>query len=158
MKNHVWRPLFVVLGLVAVLLVARVFVVPKDFGIQDRGYMYGFHRLGNEQEWQNFPAKYQSNASCNDCHEEEFAANQLARHKMIPCENCHGAALGHPENPEKLAIDRSRELCIRCHAGLFTPTSARSAIPGIDAAAHNPEMVCSECHNPHNPDLKGMKP
>jgi predicted CXXCH cytochrome family protein len=159
MKNHVWRPLIVVLGFVAVLLVARLFVVPEDFGVHERGYMYGFHRLGNEREWQNFPVKYQSlspDFSCNDCHEEQFASIERARHRMIPCENCHGAALSHPEKPEKLTIDRSRDLCIRCHVLLFTPSSDRSAIPGIDPDTHNAEMECAECHNPHNPDLEGM--
>jgi predicted CXXCH cytochrome family protein len=75
---------------------------------------------------------------------------------MIPCENCHGAALSHPEKPEKLFIDRSRDLCIRCHALLFTPSSDRSAIPGIDPDTHNAEIECAECHDPHDPDLEGM--
>jgi hypothetical protein len=157
MKSHIWRPLLVVFALVAVLLVARLFVVPKDFGIHERGYMYGFHRLANEQEWRNFPAKYEANSSfCSDCHEEQFASLEPSLHKIIPCENCHGAALNHPEEPEKLAIDRSRDLCIRCHALLFTPSSDRSTIPGIDPDTHNAEMECSDCHNPHDPDLEGM--
>ena len=58
MKNHVWRPLFVVIGLVVFILLVRMFYVPDDFGAQERGYTFGFHRLGNEQEWKDYPPKY----------------------------------------------------------------------------------------------------
>jgi len=155
-KNHVWRPLYVVLALVAVILLARLVIVPDDFGIQDQGYMYGFHRLGNEQDWKNFPAKYKTTAYCNECHDDKVATLAASPHEMIPCENCHGAAFNHPEDPEKLPIDRSRDLCIRCHAALYTPSSGRSDIPGIDPDGHNEGFACSECHNPHNPSLEEM--
>jgi predicted CXXCH cytochrome family protein len=75
---------------------------------------------------------------------------------MIPCENCHGAAFGHPEEPPQLAVDRSRHLCLRCHAALTTPGSGRSEIPGIDPRQHNPDSECSDCHNPHHPNLAEM--
>jgi predicted CXXCH cytochrome family protein len=146
----------VVIGLVVVILLFRMFYVPDDFGVHDRGYMFGFHRLGNEEEWKGFAPKYKSTAYCNECHDEKVAELEPSGHGMIPCENCHGAAFDHPENPEKLAIDRSRELCIRCHAQLYTPSSGRSAIPGIDPNEHNTGMECSECHNPHNPSLEEM--
>ncbi|HXV21756.1 MAG TPA: cytochrome c3 family protein, partial [Desulfuromonadales bacterium] len=155
-KSHVWRPLFVVIGLVVLILLFRTLYVPDDFGTYERGYMFGFHRLSNEQEWKDFPAKYKDSAYCSECHDDRSAELAASGHEMIPCENCHGAAFGHPENPEKLAIDRSRELCIRCHAQLFTPSSGRSAIPGIDPSAHNAGVECSECHNPHNPSLEEM--
>lgn len=41
---HVWRPLFVVLGIVALILVARQVIVPKDFGVYGKSYTYGWHR------------------------------------------------------------------------------------------------------------------
>lgn len=156
MKNHVWRPLFVVIGIVGLILVFRVFYVPNDFGIQDRGYTFGFHRLGNEQDWKNFPAKYKSTSYCNECHDDKVASISVSPHAMLPCENCHGPALNHPENPEKLPIDRSRDLCIRCHSALYMPSSGRNDIPGIDPKMHNPDTACSECHNPHNPSLEEM--
>lgn len=156
MKSHIWRPLFVVIGIVAAILLTRLFIVPDDFGVHEQGYMYGYHRLGNEQEWKDFPAKYKSTAYCNECHDDKAADIKFSPHGMIPCENCHGAALNHPEDPEKLPIDRSRELCIRCHAKLFTPSSGRSDIPGIDPDQHNTGMGCIECHNPHDPDLEEM--
>jgi len=155
-KGHVWRPLYVVIGLVVFILLVRMFYVPDDFGAQDRGYTFGFHRLSNEQEWKDYPQKYQGTVYCADCHDDKTEELEMAQHGMIPCENCHGAAMQHPEAPEKLTIDRSREMCTRCHAKLHMPTSARHDLPGIDPVTHNAEYQCSECHNPHNPSLEDM--
>lgn len=156
MKGHVWRPLYVVIGIVILILVFRMFYVPSDFGAQERGYTFGFHRLGNEQDWKNFPAKYKNTAYCNECHDDKVASISASPHAMLPCEDCHGPALNHPDNPEKLPIDRSRDLCIRCHSALYMPSSGRNDIPGIDPKMHNPDTPCSDCHNPHNPSLEDM--
>jgi predicted CXXCH cytochrome family protein len=155
-KNHVWRPLYVFLGIVALILVARVFLVPDDFGTHEAGYMYGWYRQGNIAEWQQQPPQYRgSKADCGDCH-DLAAAMAVSAHAPIQCENCHGPAQGHPEDPPALAIDRSRELCLRCHVQLPYPSSARRLIRGIDPDLHNPELACSDCHNPHQPSLEEM--
>ena len=60
MKNHVWRPLFLVVIIVAGILVARTLLVPDDFGVFDRGYMYGWYRLSNEAEWKTVRVKYKT--------------------------------------------------------------------------------------------------
>ncbi|PLX97996.1 MAG: cytochrome C [Desulfuromonas sp.] len=156
MKNHVWRPLFVVIGLVAGILAFRAVYVPDDFSAQERGYTFGFHRLSNEQEWKDYPAKYKDSDYCHECHDDKVAELESAHHAAIPCENCHGAAIDHPDTPERLNIDRSRDLCIRCHSALFMPSSGRNDIPGIDPASHNSGEQCVDCHNPHNPSLEEM--
>jgi hypothetical protein len=51
---HVLRPLYVVLALAGMILIARIFVVPEDFGIHEKGYMYGWYRKANEEEWKAF--------------------------------------------------------------------------------------------------------
>ncbi len=145
-----------VLALVALILLFRLVYVPDDFGTHGQGYMYGYHRESNEEEWKNFPSKYRDTVYCNECHGDKVADLSMSLHGMIPCQNCHGAALDHPMEPEKLTIDRSRALCIRCHAQLYTPSSGRSDIPGIDPEEHNTGMECSECHNPHTPSLEEM--
>jgi hypothetical protein len=155
-KKHVWRPLFVVLGLVAGILLFRSAYVPADFGAQEQGYTFGFHRLSNEQEWKNFPAKYRDSQYCKECHDVNFKAWEVSAHGIIPCENCHGAAFQHPDKPEKLSIDRSREQCLRCHSKLHMPSSGRNNIPGIDPEQHNTKSACIECHNPHHPSLEDM--
>ncbi len=156
MKNHVWRPLFVVIGVVIAILLFRAVYVPSDFGAQDRGYTFGYHRLSNEQEWKDYPGKYKGSDYCRECHDDKVEEVSSSQHEMIPCENCHGAAFDHPDDPEKLVIDRSRGLCIRCHTKLTMPSSGRNDIPGIDPTKHNVGEMCSECHNPHSPSLEDM--
>jgi predicted CXXCH cytochrome family protein len=146
---HVLRPLYVVLGVVAIILAARPLMVPKDFGIYERGYMFSWYRKGNEEDWKNFKVKYQGREYCQDCHEEQFQALRKSPHTIVECENCHGPALDHPSAPQKLSIDRGRELCLRCHAALPYPTSKRAEIKGIAPDAHNPGLECSGCHDPH---------
>jgi len=159
-KSHVWRPLLVVIVLIVIILLARQWYVPDDFGIQARGYTLGYHRLGNEQEWKQFPAKYmnndKTNSYCLDCHSDQVEALSSSFHRIIPCENCHTAAGQHPDSPEKLPIDRSRELCLRCHSQLYMPSSGRDQIPGISPDDHNEGMPCVDCHNPHKPSLEEM--
>ncbi|MBU2537550.1 MAG: cytochrome C [Proteobacteria bacterium] len=157
MKKHVWRPLYVVLGVIALLLAARYFLVPSDFGVHGKNFTYGFHRAGNINEWQAVSIKYQGRESCNECHSENVATNSSSKHGPIQCENCHGPALNHPENPEKLTIDTSRDLCLRCHSYLPTPGSLRAGIKSIAPDTHNPGTPCIDCHNPHKPDLEEMQ-
>lgn len=151
MKKHVLRPLWVAIGLVLLILIARPFLVPSDFGVHGKNFTYGFYRLSNVQEWKDFPVKYQGREFCLECHEENVRQNNMSSHKAIQCENCHGPAAGHPDEIEKLVIDTSRELCLRCHASLDYPNSSRSLIPNIDGERHKRNRECSKCHNPHNP-------
>jgi predicted CXXCH cytochrome family protein len=156
MKNHVLRPLLVFLGLIVIILVVRYFYVPKDFGVWERGYMYGWHRKADEEFWKNFKVKYRGSEYCKDCHSENYNKLMQSPHVIIPCEDCHSPAIDHPENPPKLEVNKSRELCLRCHYPLPYPTSGRANIPSIDPEKHNPGIECVMCHNPHNP-LEGLK-
>lgn len=162
MKSHVWRPLYVVIAFVVALLVFRFFYVPNDFVSGKYGFMYSFHRKSNEEEWKKQPVKYGTTGKekmheyCKECHLKEVNIRTEDLHGIISCEDCHGPVLNHPENPEKLVIDRSRALCLRCHTSLPYTTSERKRIPGIDPKNHNAEMHCVECHDPHNPRLEDM--
>lgn len=57
-QMHVFRPLFVIAAFVAIILIARVFFIPDDFGVHESGYMYGWYRLSNVDEWKNVAVKY----------------------------------------------------------------------------------------------------
>jgi predicted CXXCH cytochrome family protein len=157
MKNHAWRPLIVAISAVAVLLLVRAKVVPSDFGVNGRSFTYGFFRKGNIDDWKAFKVKYRGKEYCKECHEEKLTEILSSPHKIIQCENCHGPAIDHPDNPATLTVDRSRALCLRCHAGLPYPQSHRSELPAIDPEKHNPDKACFECHNPHHPNLEDMK-
>jgi len=148
----------VVIGIVILILIARQFLVPKDFGIHERGYMYGWYKKSSEEDWKTTIAvKYKSAEYCKDCHSDKYSMIMQTPHAIIQCENCHGPAMEHPSNPPKLTIDKSRALCLRCHYPLPYPTSGRANIRGIDPEKHNPDVECSMCHNPHKPKIGGMK-
>ncbi len=152
-SRHYLRPVFLALGLIIVLLIVRSFLTPPDFGIHGRNFTYGFFRLSNIDEWKAFTVKYKGQQTCAECHPENYEEHEKSKHRIIQCENCHGPALNHPDDPETLPIDTSRALCLRCHAKLPYPNK-RGQLPGIDPQEHNPEAACSECHNPHNPNLE----
>jgi len=155
-KSHVWRPLYLALGAIALLLVARKLMVPADFGVHGASFTYNFYRLASIDDWKNMPVHYRGKDTCTDCHEDKVKAINASPHAQIQCENCHGPAGDHPDNPALLEIDRSRALCLRCHTGLPYPSSHRADLPGVDPENHNPRTECAECHNPHNPDLEAM--
>jgi hypothetical protein len=157
LEMNLLRPLGVfAIAIVLILAFRSFFAVPKDFGVGERGYMYGWHRAGNEGEWNGLKAKYQGREYCKDCHADEYAKNQSSPHVRIQCENCHGPALDHPDTIEKLPINKAREVCLRCHAKLNYPSSDRGKLKGIDNLTHNPGSECVSCHNPHHPNLEAM--
>lgn len=157
MKNHVWRPLFIVLAIVIGILALRTLLVPSDFGAHERGYMYGWHRKSNEAEWKKYPVKYKTSATCRECHQDKCDDIKDSPHGSISCENCHGPRYNHPEDPVGLNIDRSRALCIRCHAYLPYKESGRGKILGIDPEKHHPRTECIMCHYPHDPTKSNPK-
>jgi len=152
---HVLRPLYLVGALIAIILIARTFLTPDDFGINERGYMYGWHRQSNVEEWKNFTVKYRGGEFCISCHAGQTQKLAASPHKEIACENCHEPARSHPADPPKLVLDRSRELCLRCHTTLAYPTSQRSRIKGISPDRHNPGLNCVLCHKPHEASKPG---
>ena len=162
MKSHVWRPLFVVIGIVAAIFLFRAFYVPDDFGSGEYGFMYSYHNKANEEIWKNQPLKYRDTGKqkmheyCAECHDDVVDIRTEDLHGIIACENCHGPALDHPNEPELLVIDSGRGLCLRCHTLLPYTTSERHRIPGIDPREHNVDENCVDCHDPHNPRLEDM--
>ncbi len=164
--SHAWRPLFVVVGILAIIFVARAIFVPADFMAKNGDYKYQWHRVGNEEEWKNFPVKYKGGIEfCGDCHDDEFEDITASKHAMIQCENCHGPALNHADednpDPEKLTIDRGRDLCLRCHAKLpYRPITYNELPEGQitlllqDPEDHNPDEQCVECHDVHKAEIK----
>lgn len=157
MKNHVFRPLFAAIALVALILTARHFMVPSDFGVHGDSFTYNFYRASSTADWKNFPVSYKGQAACEECHDDNTVSIASSKHAIIQCENCHGPAMNHPDNPETLTINKSRELCLRCHASLPYPGSQRGEMAAIDPEEHNPDEECVQCHNPHNPNLEDME-
>lgn len=156
MKKHVFRPLGVALVAIVLVLIVRYYMVPSDFDVHGRNFTYGYHRKGAIDDSLVVSVKYRGKEYCSECHDDEFTEHSDSKHRALECENCHGPALEHPDNPETLDIDRSRDLCLRCHSKLDYPNSPRGELTGIDHKAHNPGLDCSECHQPHRPALEDM--
>lgn len=152
MKWHVLRPLWVAIGLIGMILLARVFLVPDDFGVHGQNFTYGFYRLSNIQEWKEFPVNYQGRDSCAECHKDNVRTIRRSPHRRVECENCHGPSGNHPDDVEFLPLNTERELCLRCHAFLDYPNNARNEIPSITDRMHKRRRECVECHNPHDPE------
>jgi len=151
MKWHVLRPLWVALGLVGLILVSRLFLVPDDFGVHGANFTYGYHRLSNIQEWKDFPVKYRGREYCVDCHAENVAQLNASSHGPVECENCHGPSVNHPNDVEFLPLNKTRDLCLRCHAFLDYPNSDRGRLVSIEDKRHKRRYECVKCHNPHDP-------
>ena len=83
--------------------------MPKSFGIHEKGYIYGWYNKADENFWKEVKVKYRSSEYCKDCHGNNLSLIKQTPHAVIQCENCHGPAIDHPENPAKLAINKSRE-------------------------------------------------
>ena len=125
MKNHVLRPLFVVIGIVVLILLARMVIVPKDFGIGERGYMYGWHRKSNEEDWKKFKVKYQGREYCKDCHHDKYDAIKQTPHAIIQCENCHGPA---NDAEGRASFRTASQACHRQEQGAVSAVSFPAAL------------------------------
>ncbi len=151
MKRHVLHPLWVAIGLVGVIFIARQFLVPDDFGVHGDSFTYNYYRLSNVQEWKDFEIKYRGRDSCRECHADNVRAHRRAPHKRVECENCHGPSGNHPDDVEFLPLNKERSMCLRCHADLDYPNTARADLPAIVDRRHKRGRECVECHNPHDP-------
>ena len=156
-KNHVFRPLMVIIGISVILVVIQQVYVPSDFGVQGESYTYNFYRGGSVEDWKAVTVKYQGREYCKTCHQDKVDLIATTPHAIIQCENCHGPAMQHPKDPPKLAIETTRELCLRCHTQLDYLASGRADIKGIDPSTHNRGIECVSCHNPHSASLGGQR-
>jgi len=165
MKAHAYRPLLVIIAIVAVILVVRAIAISdKDFAAHEMGYRFGWHDKNNEKFWKDeFRVKYLDKSFCQNCHPDKMDVLMGSPHKSISCQNCHtspdAVAADHPEKVEKMAIDRSRGQCLRCHADIADVGSGRALITKkVDGASHpwpeEKESECVTCHDVHAATFK----
>ena len=94
---------------------------------------------------------YRGRDSCAECHRDNVRTHRRGPHKRVECENCHGPSGDHPDDVEHLPLNRERDMCMRCHARLDYPDTARSELPAIFDKRHKRGRECVSCHNPHDP-------
>jgi hypothetical protein len=170
--SHAWRPLIVIVSVLIVVLIGRQLLAPNDFSAKDGDYKYQWHRLSSEQEWKDFPVKSKGRGFCEQCHPDKVTTVKESGHFNVQCESCHAQFVhekkSHPIDLKtdfgyllEIGIDRSRELCKRCHAKLpYRPKVyqefAKGTVPFkmIDPMAHNPGIECVTCHDVHRTGFK----
>lgn len=172
--SHAWRPVIVVIGIIAFILVARVILVPSDFKVHNGDYKYQWYRSDAVDDWKAFPVGHRGRDFCKQCHSDKIEIVAEAGHAKVQCENCHvlyeveAEQKGHPidlkadfEYQLDIGINRSRELCKRCHAQLpYRPEIYSGFETGpiqfkmIDPEKHNPGIECSMCHDVHRTGFK----
>ncbi|MBF0517772.1 MAG: hypothetical protein HQK97_11770, partial [Nitrospirae bacterium] len=157
--SHAWRPVFVVAAVIAAIVIFRVIMVPADFAAKNGDYKYQWHRLSSEQVNKDFTVKHKGRDFCAQCHPALIDKIKDSGHQNIQCENCHAmydpAKKSHPINLKEdfgylmdIGIDRSRDLCKRCHAEIsYRPknyTTSKATVPfkQIDPTKHNPGVEC----------------
>ena len=188
--NHAWRPVILIGAAALFMLTARMFLVPSDFKAKNGDYKYQWHRLSGEEFWHNFPIKHRGREFCSQCHAELAEKVKGSGHKNVQCESCHAQfnpeKKGHPINLKEdfgylldIGIDRSRDLCKRCHTKLpyrpavYTlpigpdqhkpdenkPEQAKTIqFKMIDPTTHNAGVECVTCHDVHKTGFKaGIK-
>jgi hypothetical protein len=141
--------------------------------VSDTAYLnqYNFANslLGKSAEWvQYLSGETKLKDDCNACHTTGYRPDGQ-QDKMegvvgtwaeagVGCEACHGPGSLHVSNPYGIAlkIDRSAELCGRCHqSGEVTQVQAMGGF--IDQRAQYNELLqskhitlnCALCHDPH---------
>ena len=120
----------------------------------------GLSRADNPSLWATRPVQNQSSATCAECHAARDISRQMSAHASVRCENCHGPAKAHAEDPNNpanapLVLADSRSLCLTCHAKL---ASRPADFPQVDPTTHSTvlegtTLSCASCHNPHNPGI-----
>ena len=144
MPKHIFRLVALLVGLLAVAVVAPQFLTVESF------YRFGHYRADSVSEIAAQEPVLQTARYCQDCHDERHAQWSAGNHKSVTCEVCHGAALGHPKNG-KLPIPKdTAKLCSLCHEAMPGRPATQ---PQIDVAPHANAQQCSVCHNPHSPKI-----
>lgn len=142
--DQVIRLLIIFSILAAVLVIARLYFVPKSFG------KLGHYRADAIPAVSNVPIKYAGALVCIECHSDVSDKKNSSYHRGLSCEVCHGPANEHATAPGQVKpnVPRTRDHCAKCHNYL---PSRPTGFPQVNVFYHNPNQQCIACHNPHDP-------
>jgi hypothetical protein len=127
--------------LIVGFLALRAKVVPENFGRD------GWHPYDAPQRLAKLPLKHAGKQACAQCHDDKFKTTPHVK-AGVACETCHGPALDHVNDSEKVKPFKpsEREFCTRCHGAVV---GRRASFPQIDPKTHNPDSRCIDCHEIH---------
>ena len=147
-KHIVRLGILLLLGF-SISILARYAAVPKSY------YAKGRYRAAAPDKIASWNPRFAGQEACAECHDDKQKSIVVSKHKTLHCETCHWASAGHAGDPDiephrKVKSAGMREFCSTCHERRM----GRPAwFPQIDLADHNPEQPCSECHDPHSPEM-----
>jgi len=78
------------IGNVLFVLLVRFAYVPRDVGIDERGYMYGWHRTDNDADWKKVKVKNLGGEYFRGCHSEKYAYIIKTCRRISQYENFYG--------------------------------------------------------------------
>lgn len=166
MPRHIVRLLLLIAIFGLAAIGAKVYFTDESYGI------YGRYRGDAIAEIAADEPLYKGSGYCQSCHSAQHTEWSAGVHKIVNCETCHGAAVGHPAGKQpsapadkhlhsiiaaerqenvKLAIPPdSVKLCTLCHEKMpGRPATQRQVVVSSHAGAQQ----CIVCHNPHSPKL-----
>jgi len=149
-SRHVFRVALVLVVAITAFVLGRSLLVPKSYGD------YGAYRAANVLEQAQVREPRHGGAdACSSCHAKQAEERKGGGHKAVSCEVCHGPASLHLQSGKvtaKMAVDRSYQLCARCHRKV---DGRPEKFPQVVLDQHVPTAleagVCLTCHNPHSP-------
>jgi ribosomal protein S27AE len=127
------------------LLAVRAHFVPKSFG------RIGHYRADAVPAIAAQEIRYAGTPACLECHDDIAEAKAASYHRGLACEACHGPAAAHVNAPDEAHPHKpaTREECLACHAYL---ASRPTGFPQVLPLTHNPNKMCTTCHDPHAPN------
>lgn len=135
--------LFIVLVIFGIV---RQLSVPESFG------QYGGYRGDSIQENINVQVSFAEGiGTCAKCHDNIINELSSAQHAKIDCQTCHGPGEKHKDSPKRfpLKISGDKDLCAACHSTIAGRQG--KDIATVDPVMHSGGVICTKCHNPHQP-------
>lgn len=125
----------------------RAVVVPRSFG------QYGHYRGAAISEIAARPVVFAGHDVCESCHTDVVDIKKQGRHRVVPCEACHGAQAQHADDPASVKPAKldTAVVCARCHE---TNSAKPKAFPQVVTADHAGGLACDTCHQPHRPKIE----
>lgn len=156
--KHLIRALLLVSVCLAGAEVFRQTMKPESFG------ELGHFRADAISDMMQQSIVYEDKSACatDHCHADVAQTVAGNKHQSIDCQMCHAPLGNHADATQKTAdmiVNRSPELCLRCHEFL---TARPETIKQIVFSEHTNELglpdvrsegLCLDCHASHEPGL-----
>jgi uncharacterized CHY-type Zn-finger protein len=144
--DHLVRMAALFVAGLAFFLIARAFLVPRDF------YELGHFRTGALADNMARPIAFAGREACETCHPDVVDERKGSRHAAIACEACHGALAKHAADPGSLKPARpdARTLCLVCHR---EDVASPKTFKQVNPQKHMGGNACISCHKHHHPEM-----